>query len=249
MDIDITVPAGGVFPVVPARLSSSQAVVEFFAYEHVGADKPVLIRVTDVPTAFDIGKHGSPETALLLDFPCEVSGQLIAGDEQDWYAFEAKRGEVICFDLPAALDPGPYTFALQAVTEVLLADGNTISVPAISNPMTLNVSPAPFLLSIDPHTPRQIARGQIVQLNYTADRKNGFIGKIHTELRATGGLSGLRARGVTFVGGTSSGVIQIMASDDAPLGPVEFLHLDAVGTVEDEPVYHSRCFVDLEIVP
>ncbi len=155
----------------------------------------------------------------------------------------------ISFDLPASLPPGPYTFAVQAATEVLLAGGEKTNVTAVSSPITIEVYAAPFLLSVDLHTPKKIARGEIIQLNYRADRKNGFIGKIHTELRATGGLTGLRGRGVTFVNGTASGTIQIIASDDAPLGPVKFLHLDAVGTVEDEPIYRSGCFVDLEITP
>ena len=61
------------------------------------------------------------------------------------------------------------------------------------------------------------------------------------------GVIGLRARGVTFVGQTDRGVIQVAASDDAPLGRQPSLRLEAVGTVEDEPVHHAGCFVDLEI--
>ncbi len=531
MKVDIQVPADLASLAAPTRLSSAQAAVEFLAYDIPGMDEPILISVTDVPVVEDSGRNNSPETALFLEFPCEVSGQLICGDEQDWFAFEARRGEVIwfeafgerigspvdldlllldhtaehelchmsdqlvnvgsaafptthldpggrwvspsdgryllllrnlqvslrddprrayrlslrreeqdfqvaviphrssertglnvwrrgriqadvvafrsrgmtdpiritaedlpsgiecpdvwlgpgvtlaplvitagrdvpfeatalhltahaeigtgevvhavrggasgvsqspvaagrltseitlgigpespllvtaqplesnvsqgglielqvsverknsdhpssteltavglppllrneisdiaagdnqgwiSFDLPAELQPGPYTFAVQAVTEIVLDDGNKTSVSAVSNPITITVAPAHFVLSIDPRTPKKIARGEIIQVNYAADRRNGFIGKIHTELTATGGLTGLRGRGVTFVGGTSSGVIQVIASDDAPLGPVRFLHLDALGTVEDKPIYRSGCFVDLEIVP
>ncbi|MCA9073824.1 MAG: hypothetical protein KDA93_02235 [Planctomycetaceae bacterium] len=183
--------------------------------------------------------------------PCELTGvglpslvsnelsEIPAGEHEGW----------ISFDLPAELPPGPYTFAIQLATEMTINGDEKTSVTAISNPITINVASAPFLLSVDPRTPRRIARGEIIQLNYSANRQNGFIGKIHTELRATGGLRGLRGRGVTFVGGTSTGTIQVIASDDAPLGPVKFLHLDAVGTVEDQPVYRSGCFVDLEITP
>jgi hypothetical protein len=52
---------------------------------------------------------------------------------------------------------------------------------------------------------------------------------------------------VTFVGQTESGELQIIASDDAPLGRQATLRLEAVGTVEDEPIHHVGYFVDLEI--
>jgi len=53
---------------------------------------------------------------------------------------------------------------------------------------------------------------------------------------------------VTFVGQTESGVIQIIASDDAPLGRQPFVRFFAVGVVEDQPVFHGSCFLNLEIV-
>lgn len=117
----------------------------------------------------------------------------------------------------------------------------------VSNPITVNIRPARIVLEIDPQTPRKIARGKIIQLRYTAERKHGFIGKIHTELVAPGGVVGLRARGVTLVGQSDSGTLQVIATEDAPLGRQQFLRLDAVGTVEDQPVYRASRFVELEI--
>jgi hypothetical protein len=151
----------------------------------------------------------------------------------------------ISFFFPAALPPGPYTFAVQA--ETMDAKGK-VGVKLVSNPITVMVRPARILLEIDPRTPRKIARGQIVQLRFTAERKHGFIGKIHTELVAPGGVIGLRARGVTLVGQSDSGALQVIATDDAPLGRHLFLRLDAVGTVEDQPVYRASRLVELEIV-
>ena len=91
-------------------------------------------------------------------------------------------------------------------------------------------------------------QGEIVRVNYTARRRNGFFGKIHTELRAAGPVTGLRGRGVTFVGQTESGTIQIIATENATPGRQTSLRLEAVGTVEDEPVYLGSCFLHLEIV-
>ena len=159
----------------------------------------------------------------------------------------------ISFFFPASLSPGFYTFAVQAEMTVPGVAGSKgggagrVGVTLVSNPITVNVRPARIVLEIDPNTPRKIGRGKIIQLRYTAERKHGFIGKIHTELVAPGGVVGLRARGVTLVGRSDSGSLQVIATEDAPLGRHQFLRLDAVGTVEDQPVYRASRFVELEI--
>jgi hypothetical protein len=157
-----------------------------------------------------------------------------------------KTKGTVSFFFPESLAPGPYTLAVQAETVVPQGSGK-VSVRLVSNPITVHVRPARIVLEIDPQTPRKIARGKIVQLRFTAERKNGFIGKIHTELAAPGGVVGLRARGVTLVGQTETGELQIIATETAPLGRQPFLRLEAVGTVEDQPVYRASRFVELEI--
>jgi hypothetical protein len=156
--------------------------------------------------------------------------------------------------VPERLPPGPYTFAIRA-DSVLTAPADqpgakprTRAIAAYSNAVTIEVGAGAIDLRVDPKTPRTIKRGEVVQLHYRALRRNGFIGKIHAELYAPEGVSGLRARGVTFVGQTDSGALQIVASDDAPIGRQATLRLEAVGTVEDEPIHHVGCFVDLEII-
>ena len=115
--------------------------------------------------------------------------------------------------------------------------------------VSFEVYPAPFVLSVAPDAPLEVKRGEFIRLNYFGNRANGFLGKIHTVLGAPGGVVGIRARGVTFVGQTEKGTLQIIASEDAPLGRYPRLCLEAVGTVEDEPVYRARCFLELEVIP
>ncbi|MBA4190345.1 MAG: hypothetical protein C0467_20350 [Planctomycetaceae bacterium] len=158
----------------------------------------------------------------------------------------------ISFAFPTSLPPGPYTFAVQAETTIPVpgakgAKPTQVAVTVVSNPITVTVRPARIVLEIDPRTPTKIARGKIIQLRFTAERKQGFIGKVHTELVAPGGVVGLRGRGVTLVGQSDSGTLQVIATEDAPLGRHLFLRLDAVGTVEDQPVYRGSRFVELEI--
>lgn len=158
----------------------------------------------------------------------------------------------ICFYLPAELPIGVYTLVVKATTEVgiLKGDGKTEaqSVTLMSNPVSFEVYPAPFVVRINPTSPRKIRRGEVLQVAFTAYRQNGFIGKLHTELVAPGGVVGLRGRGVTFISQTESGNIQIIANEDAPLGQQPFLQFEALGTVEDKAIYRSSNFVYLEII-
>lgn len=161
----------------------------------------------------------------------------------------------LSFYLPPTLPTGRYTIAVQGQTTVRVgkpdAQGKqkTQTVTMVSNPVAFEVSSPAFVVNVDPYNPKQIRRGQIAKVKYSARRVNGFISKIHTELFATTArVDGLRGRGVTFVGQTDSGTIQIIANEDARLGSRSSLRLYAVGVVEDEAVYHGSCFLDLEVV-
>jgi hypothetical protein len=156
----------------------------------------------------------------------------------------------VSFHLPPTLPVGRYTIAVKAVTTVPAdkAKGKPQSVTVFSNPVTFDVQPAAFVVEIDADAPKQIGRGKVLQVKYSARRINGFIGKIHTELTAPEKVIGLRGRGVTFVGQTDSGNIQIIANTDAPLGQQPFVRFYAIGVVEDQPVFHGSCFLNLEII-
>lgn len=80
---------------LPVRLLPVQAVLEGFAYQLPGSHVPVLIGVTDVPVVLDRADNHSASSAQVIAVPCEVSGQLVAGDEQDWFAISARRGDVL----------------------------------------------------------------------------------------------------------------------------------------------------------
>ncbi len=157
---------------------------------------------------------------------------------------------VLSFYLPPSMRLGHYSFTIRGETTVPATDGKTRSVTVFSNPVTIDVQPAAFLVSVDPFAATQAKRGEIFQVPYHCRRLNGFIGKMHTELASPGivtDVPGLRGRGVTFVGQTDQGTIQVEVNSDASLGSRKFLRLFTVGVVEDEPVFHGSCFVALEI--
>lgn len=148
----------------------------------------------------------------------------------------------LSFYLPPYLPVGQYTITVQAQSK-----SKKKSVIVFSNPVTFEVKPAAFVVAVDSNAPRKIRRGETIKVKYSAKRINGFINKIHTELEGADILEGLRVRGVTFTGQSDTGTLQIIANDNAPLGKRPFIRLSAVGVVEDQPVYHGSCFLDLEI--
>jgi len=187
------------------------------------------------PAAIRLLGAGLPETIM------NHTAQIAAGESQGYLSFA----------LPRTLAPGTYSFVIQAETTAAGASGDQQSITVFSNPVTIDVEPERFLIEVDPFAPSRARRGQVLQIGYRAVRRNGFIGKLHTELAVPGRVTtvpGLRARGETFVGQTDSGSLQIMVNEDAPLGTVPFLRLFTVGVVEDQPVCFGSCALNLEIV-
>jgi len=160
----------------------------------------------------------------------------------------------VSFYLPPTMPVGRYTIAVQGETSVPTGatdkngERKTESVTVFTNPVTIDVRPAAFVMELDQDAPTRIHRGEVLRVKYSARRVNGFISKMHTELFAPDGVRGIRGRGVSFVGQTDSGTIQIIANEDAPLGRQPFLRLFAVGVLEDEAVFQGSCLLPLEIV-
>lgn len=191
--------------------------------------------------------HQAPVTLSGIGLPALIQNQKATIDA-------GQTTGHISFYLPPTLPTGRYTIVVQGQTTVPVggvdAKGQrkTQTVTIFSNPVTFHVEPAAFIVELDQDSPDQIHRGEVLQVKYSARRVNGFISKIHTELFAPDGVRGIRGRGVTFVGQTDSGNIQIIANDDAPLGQQPFLRLFSVGVLEDQPVYHGSCLLPIEIV-
>lgn len=157
----------------------------------------------------------------------------------------------LSFQLPTTLPVGNYSLAIRAEATVTMPNAKPESILAYSNPVTIEVQPAAFVVQPDPFAVKQARRGETIQIAYSSRRLNGFIGKMHTELAAPGcitNVDGLRGRGETFVGQSETGSLQIIVNEDAPLGPQRFLRLFTVGVVEDEPIYQGSSFLTLEIV-
>jgi hypothetical protein len=157
----------------------------------------------------------------------------------------------LSFYLPETLLPGTYSLVVRATTTVPAPEGKADEITIHSNPVVFEVTPPAFHLEVDPFATHTAHRGETIQVAYRAARRNGFIGKMHTELAVPGVITdipGLRGRGETFTGQTEQGSLQIVVNPDAPLGRQQFLRLFTVGVIEDEPTWFGSSFLDLEIV-
>lgn len=203
---------------------------------------------------------GIVDLALQLDTDLQLTGPLkiraiglpdLIGEPVATLAIGEKRG-YLSFYLPPSMPIGPLTFIVEAkaVTRTTEPTKETTEI-IYSNPVSIKVEPAAFLVTADPFTPRQARRGETIQIAYQSVRRHGFIGKMHTELAMPGkvtDVTGVRGRGETFVGQTDKGSLQVIINDDAPLGNVPFLRLLTIGVLEDQAIYQGASFIDLEIV-
>ncbi len=82
---------------LPVRLQPAQTVLSgaAFPFHLPGSHAAVVIGLSDVPVVVDRGNNNSAATAQEVTLPCEVSGQLAGGEDRDWFAFYARRGEVV----------------------------------------------------------------------------------------------------------------------------------------------------------
>lgn len=200
--------------------------------------------ILDVAVRVDRPGAAAPVTLTAIGLPETIANQraiLPAGEPTGYLSFY----------LPPTLPVGWYSLVVRAETTVPGPDKKPETTVVYSSPVNFEVRPAAFLLEVDPSVPTRVKRGETIQIRYAAQRRNGFIGKIHTELAAPGVITevaGLRARGETFVGQTGTGALQIIINPDAPLGRYPFLRLFSVGVVEDEPVFQGGSFLTLEVV-
>ncbi len=95
MIVRVTAPASGTNS--PLQRSPASLAVAGFPHYFGRADVPIQIGVSDIPVVLEYDNN-SARTAQVIDVPTAVAGQLTRGDERDWYAIDARSGEVFYFE-------------------------------------------------------------------------------------------------------------------------------------------------------
>ena len=98
VEVELVAPAPQPPQAIPVYRAPSTVGLDGFAYDHPRSNMPVFVGVVEDTVQLERGDNNTPATAQALEYPGEVNGQLVAGDEQDWYSFEARRGEVLWFE-------------------------------------------------------------------------------------------------------------------------------------------------------
>jgi hypothetical protein len=110
---------------IPARLGqdllvdSSEAFIDGIEYRldsPQGLSNPLLISIAGAPVVIEQEPNNDPSKAQLIKLPCEVVGQFYPRDDQDWIAFEAKKGDVLWIELTSqrlGLPTDPYLLVQQ----------------------------------------------------------------------------------------------------------------------------------------
>lgn len=76
---------------------------------------PVPVVVCKLPAVREAGEHPTPSTAQPIPVPAAVSGAIAAPGEADCYAFEAKAGEKLSFEVVASRQQSPLDSVLRVL--------------------------------------------------------------------------------------------------------------------------------------
>jgi hypothetical protein len=119
LELEIAAPARA-----ESQLHSSPAAlgIEGFNYRFgTGAtvSDPVFIGLSSSPVFLEATNNDRGETAQMISPPCEIGGQLYPAGDQDWFAFDARKGDIYWLEifserLDALTDP---MFVVQRVTK------------------------------------------------------------------------------------------------------------------------------------
>ncbi len=63
-----------------------------------GTSNPYRMTLAKAPVVLDQGKNDTFDTAQSIVPPCEIAGRIEARRDRDWYAFEAKKGDVLSIE-------------------------------------------------------------------------------------------------------------------------------------------------------
>jgi hypothetical protein len=75
-------------------LSSGLDGFEYRIRNQAGTSNPFLLTYARAPVVIDNGANDTPETAQEITLPCEISGCVEKIRDRDWYAFNAKKGDI-----------------------------------------------------------------------------------------------------------------------------------------------------------
>ena len=125
IEVEIQLPSGPAAQQLPEgrRLEPSQYLLDAYTYRlHVasGDSNPLNIFYATAPVVAERDPNDDPARAQKLSLPCEVFGQFYPRGDQDWYTFDAKKGEAYCIEVYSqrmGVPADPYLLVQRVVRE------------------------------------------------------------------------------------------------------------------------------------
>jgi hypothetical protein len=102
---------------------------EFRLKTSTAQSNPYLLALAQAPLIIENDKNDTPETAQEIKTPCELAGRIDKKRDRDWFAFDAKKGDVFIIEVQSNRlgAPTDMYFSLRNLTaksEITLQDDN-----------------------------------------------------------------------------------------------------------------------------
>lgn len=98
-DSTIAVASAGVSP---GPASSVLGLIEYRLRTPQGTSNPLLLSLATAPVVSEQEPNSEPGEAQRITLPCEIAGQFHPAGDQDWFAFDAKAGDVYWIEIFSA---------------------------------------------------------------------------------------------------------------------------------------------------
>jgi hypothetical protein len=82
-----------------------------------GTSNPFLLTYARAPVVLDAGSNHTQATAQKVPVPCEIAGRIENKGDLDWYAFSARKGEVVAIDVHGERLGSPVDLYFQLVSD------------------------------------------------------------------------------------------------------------------------------------
>ena len=125
-----------------------QASLNGFEYR-LGASNPKFLEFSQTPIILENDDNDTPEKAQKVTVPCEIAGRIDKLRDRDWYAFDAKKGDVLIIDAASARLGAPTDLYFKLVNPanksatIVMQDDNPETVTQRAF-YTASRDPAPF---------------------------------------------------------------------------------------------------------
>jgi hypothetical protein len=137
------------------NVTPGQGSLNGFEYR-LGDSNPKFLEFAQAPVILENDDNDTPEKAQKVTIPCEIAGRIDKLRDRDWYAFDAKKGDVLILDAASARLGAPTDLYFKLVNPankqqmIVMQDDDLVSVtPRAFNTASRDPAPYRFVVPAD----------------------------------------------------------------------------------------------------